>query len=154
MLCCLQSLPPGPSLQAGGCPGARQVTSRSAGLKAERARRQADYRLQGDDSWSMSGKKILLLPTVVINGNQYRGRLEVPAITRALCAGFSETSEPSVRGALPAHVPGRVGRPLRQAQRPFRTCSCCSPRVHITSSYHVCQVAQAACLTGSDIIQH
>jgi len=81
-------------------PRARQVTSRSAGLKAGRARRQADYHLQGDDSWSMSGKKILLLPTVVINGNQYRGRLEVPAITRALCAGFSETSEPSVHCRL------------------------------------------------------
>jgi len=151
MLCCLQSLPPGPSLQAGGCPGARQVTSRSAGLKAERARRQADYHLQGDDSWSMSGKKILLLPTVVINGNQYRGRLEVPAITRALCAGFSETSEPSVRGAPPAHVPGRVGRPLRQAQRPSRTCSCCSPQ----SSHHKllsCMSSRPSCM--SDRVRH
>lgn len=64
--------------------------------------RQADYKAQGDDSWSMSGKKILLLPTVVINGNQYRGRLDVPAVTRALCAGFSETTEPSVRGRCAA----------------------------------------------------
>ena len=63
-------------------------------------RAQADYKAQGDDSWSMSGKKILLLPTVVINGNQYRGRLDVPAVTRALCAGFSETTEPSVRFPL------------------------------------------------------
>lgn len=50
----------------------------------------------------MSGKKILLLPTVVINGNQYRGRLDVPAVTRALCAGFSETTEPSVRARCAA----------------------------------------------------
>ncbi|KAK9840728.1 hypothetical protein WJX81_000565 [Elliptochloris bilobata] len=57
---------------------------------------EADNKAQGDDSWSMTGKKILLLPTVVINGNQYRGRLDVPAVTRALCAGFSETTEPSV----------------------------------------------------------
>ncbi len=49
----------------------------------------------------MTGKKILLLPTVVINGNQYRGRLDVPAVTRALCAGFSETSEPSVHMPTP-----------------------------------------------------
>ena len=66
----------------------------------------------------MSGKKILLLPTVVINGNQYRGRLDVPAVTRALCAGFSETTEPSVRRCCAAWqaFPGlHVGSAVRNA---------------------------------------
>jgi len=140
MLWCFYSLPTDLSSKAAGCPGARQVARLSAGLKAGRARRQADYHLQGDDSWSMSGKKILLLPTVVINGNQYRGRLEVPAITRALCAGFSETSEPSVRGAPPARAPLQAGVwcpchtcscALAQSSQGPRTGSLYSPRLHI-----------------------
>ena len=40
--------------------------------------------------------RVLLLPTVTINSNQYRGRLDALAVTRALCAGFSETSEPEL----------------------------------------------------------
>ena len=55
---------------------------------------QADYVLQGNDQWGNG--KILLLPTVIVNKHQYRGRLDVPSILRALCAGFSETTEPEV----------------------------------------------------------
>jgi hypothetical protein len=50
--------------------------------------------LQGNDQWGNG--KILLLPTVIVNKHQYRGRLDVPSILRALCAGFSETTEPEV----------------------------------------------------------
>ena len=57
--------------------------------------------LQGNDQWGNG--KILLLPTVIVNKHQYRGRLDVPSILRALCAGFSESTEP------------QVGRPLAVA---------------------------------------
>ena len=56
---------------------------------------QADYEAEGKDIWG--GARILLLPTVIINTNQYRGRLDTPSILRALCAGFSESTEPEVR---------------------------------------------------------
>ena len=38
---------------------------------------------------------------------QYRGRLDVPSITRALCAGFSEAAEPDMclSGSLQARAP-------------------------------------------------
>ena len=38
---------------------------------------------------------------------QYRGRLDVPSITRALCAGFSEAAEPDMclSGSLQARPP-------------------------------------------------
>ena len=55
---------------------------------------QADLEMQGSQ-WDMAAPlRVLLLPTLTINSNQYRGRLDVLAVTRALCAGFSETSEP------------------------------------------------------------
>ena len=59
---------------------------------------QADYEAEGKDMWG--GARILLLPTVIINTNQYRGRLDTPSILRALCAGFSESTEPEVRVQL------------------------------------------------------
>ena len=55
---------------------------------------QANLEAQGSQ-WNMhSPLKVLLLPTVTINSNQYRGRLEKLDIMRALCSGFSESSEP------------------------------------------------------------
>ena len=60
--------------------------------------------LQGNDQWGNG--KILLLPTVIVNKHQYRGRLDVPSILRALCAGFSETTEPEV---CCSHAPGPGG---------------------------------------------
>lgn len=65
-----------------------QRLTRSGGVS------QADYVLQGNDQWGNG--KILLLPTVIVNKHQYRGRLDVPSILRALCAGFSESTEPEV----------------------------------------------------------
>ena len=41
-----------------------------------------------------SSSRVLITPTVVINGAQYRGRLDAPSVTRGLCAGFSEATEP------------------------------------------------------------
>lgn len=52
---------------------------------------QADFEAQGQDMW---GAKILLLPTVIMNQNQYRGRLDTPSVVRGLCSGFKESSEP------------------------------------------------------------
>ncbi|CAL8466083.1 g5619 [Coccomyxa elongata] len=55
---------------------------------------EADYQEQGNDQWGNG--KILLLPTIIVNKHQYRGRLDVSPVLRALCAGFSETTEPQV----------------------------------------------------------
>ena len=48
--------------------------------------------VQGVDAFGSS--KVLIVPTVVINGAQYRGRLDAGSVTRGLCAGFSEVTEP------------------------------------------------------------
>lgn len=39
---------------------------------------------------------VTMLPTVIINNVQYRGKLEKGAILKAICAGFQETTEPTV----------------------------------------------------------
>ncbi|KAK6143646.1 hypothetical protein DH2020_023994 [Rehmannia glutinosa] len=39
---------------------------------------------------------VTILPTLVVNNRQYRGKLEKGAVLKALCAGFEETTEPSV----------------------------------------------------------
>lgn len=39
---------------------------------------------------------MVLLPTIVVNGKEYRGRLDSGSILKALCAGFQEGSEPPV----------------------------------------------------------
>lgn len=72
-----------------GAPGAHWPENDARGRAV-----QADYEAMGKDIWG--GAKILLLPTVTINTNQYRGRLDTPSVVRALCAGFSESTEPEV----------------------------------------------------------
>jgi hypothetical protein len=74
---------------------------------------QADYVEQGDDQWGNG--KILLLPTVIVNQHQYRGRLDVPSILRALCAGFSETTEPQV---FPRRYMGFLSKPSLHRRQP------------------------------------
>ncbi|KAH7840962.1 hypothetical protein Vadar_023916 [Vaccinium darrowii] len=37
---------------------------------------------------------VTILPTLVVNNVQYRGKLERTAVLKALCAGFKETTEP------------------------------------------------------------
>ncbi|XP_047065856.1 vacuolar-sorting receptor 1-like [Lolium rigidum] len=39
---------------------------------------------------------VTILPTLVVNNRQYRGKLERKAVLKALCAGFEETTEPNV----------------------------------------------------------
>ncbi|CAI8612943.1 unnamed protein product [Vicia faba] len=39
---------------------------------------------------------ITILPTLVINNRQYRGKLSRPAVLKAICSGFQETTEPSI----------------------------------------------------------
>jgi hypothetical protein len=50
---------------------------------------------QGYTPGGGGASKVLLLPTVTINGAQYRGRLDPPSVLRGLCAGFSELAEPA-----------------------------------------------------------
>lgn len=57
---------------------------------------QAESEAQGTESIGSSAGRVVLLPTVVINNRQYRGRLDAVAITKALCSGFDETTEPEV----------------------------------------------------------
>ncbi|EFN56501.1 hypothetical protein CHLNCDRAFT_144100 [Chlorella variabilis] len=56
---------------------------------------EAQVAAQADEARSGRGR-VILLPTVVINADQYRGSLAAPAVLRALCAGFSEGSEPPI----------------------------------------------------------
>ncbi|XP_050363891.1 vacuolar-sorting receptor 3-like [Argentina anserina] len=39
---------------------------------------------------------VTILPTLVVNNRQYRGKLEKGAVLRAICSGFEETTEPAV----------------------------------------------------------
>ncbi|KAJ6803544.1 vacuolar-sorting receptor 1-like [Iris pallida] len=39
---------------------------------------------------------VTILPTLVINSRQYRGKLDKGAVLKAICAGFQETTEPAV----------------------------------------------------------
>ncbi|KAK1284564.1 Vacuolar-sorting receptor 1 [Acorus calamus] len=39
---------------------------------------------------------VTILPTLVINNRQYRGKLDKGAVLKAICAGFEETTEPAV----------------------------------------------------------
>lgn len=39
---------------------------------------------------------VTILPTLVINNVQYRGKLERTAVLKAICAGFKETTDPSI----------------------------------------------------------
>ncbi|KAF7142872.1 hypothetical protein RHSIM_Rhsim05G0231000 [Rhododendron simsii] len=39
---------------------------------------------------------VTILPTLVINNRQYRGKLEKSAVLKAICSGFLETTEPAI----------------------------------------------------------
>ena len=55
----------------------------------------AEMQLQSDQGDSGRGA-IVMLPTVVVNLDQYRGRLTSKDVLRAICAGFLESTEPRV----------------------------------------------------------
>jgi len=54
---------------------------------------EAEMRSEQDKEDSGRGA-VRILPTVVINTNQYRGRLDTSSILGAICSGFKETTEP------------------------------------------------------------
>ncbi|WOK94409.1 vacuolar-sorting receptor 4-like [Canna indica] len=39
---------------------------------------------------------VTIMPTLIVNNRQYRGKLDKKAILKAICAGFEETTEPAV----------------------------------------------------------
>ncbi|KAJ7946157.1 Vacuolar-sorting receptor 1 [Quillaja saponaria] len=39
---------------------------------------------------------VTILPTIVVNNRQYRGKLEKGAVLKAICSGFEETTDPAV----------------------------------------------------------
>lgn len=39
---------------------------------------------------------VTILPTLVVNNRQYRGKLDKDAVLKAICSGFEETTEPAV----------------------------------------------------------
>ncbi|KAJ7961071.1 vacuolar sorting receptor-like 1 [Quillaja saponaria] len=39
---------------------------------------------------------VTILPTLVVNNGQYRGKLDKGAVLKAICAGFQETTEPAI----------------------------------------------------------
>ncbi|KAJ0088032.1 hypothetical protein Patl1_31555 [Pistacia atlantica] len=39
---------------------------------------------------------VTILPTLVINNRQYRGKLDKGAVLKAICSGFQETTEPAI----------------------------------------------------------
>ncbi|EFJ06539.1 hypothetical protein SELMODRAFT_269926 [Selaginella moellendorffii] len=43
-----------------------------------------------------SRSDVTMLPTLIINNRQYRGKLDKGAVLKAVCAGFQETTEPAV----------------------------------------------------------
>lgn len=59
--------------------------------------------------------EVSILPTVRVNGRQYRGALSVKEVTRALCSGFPKDREPpvcnnnAVTGAPDECLPGEAG---------------------------------------------
>ena len=64
---------------------------------------EEELSLQSDKESSGRGA-IVLMPTVVINLDQYRGRLTGKDALRAVCAGFMESTEP------PACLAAAMGR--------------------------------------------
>ncbi|KAG9152224.1 hypothetical protein Leryth_025022 [Lithospermum erythrorhizon] len=51
---------------------------------------------QGAQVGKGSRGDVTILPTLVVNNRQYRGKLEKGAVLKAICAGFEETTEPGV----------------------------------------------------------
>ncbi|XP_057497409.1 vacuolar-sorting receptor 1-like [Actinidia eriantha] len=39
---------------------------------------------------------VTILPTLIVNNRQYRGKLEKSAVLKAICSGFKETTEPAI----------------------------------------------------------
>ncbi|KAJ1703350.1 hypothetical protein LUZ63_003129 [Rhynchospora breviuscula] len=68
------------------CMGDPDADTENAVLKKE----------QEDQVGHDSRSDVTILPTLVINNIQYRGKLERTAVLKAICAGFKESTEPHV----------------------------------------------------------
>ncbi|KAL6902035.1 hypothetical protein ACP4OV_004911 [Aristida adscensionis] len=68
------------------CVGDSEADEENPTLKAEQ------------DSQIGNGKRgdVTILPTLVINNRQYRGKLDKVAVLKAICSGFEETTEPAI----------------------------------------------------------
>ncbi|CAH1418676.1 unnamed protein product [Lactuca virosa] len=68
------------------CMGDPEADAENAILKAEQ-QAQIGKGVRGD---------VTILPTLVINNRQYRGKLDKKAVLKAICSGFKETTEPPI----------------------------------------------------------
>ncbi|XP_062215673.1 vacuolar-sorting receptor 1-like [Phragmites australis] len=68
------------------CVGDPEADEENEILKAEQDS-QIGHSKRGD---------VTILPTLVINNRQYRGKLDKVAVLKAICSGFEETTEPAI----------------------------------------------------------
>uniref|UniRef100_A0A2P2MBE1 Uncharacterized protein MANES_09G118400 n=1 Tax=Rhizophora mucronata TaxID=61149 RepID=A0A2P2MBE1_RHIMU len=68
------------------CIGDPEADAENAVLKAEQEA-QIGKGSRGD---------VTILPTLVVNNRQYRGKLDKGAVLKAICSGFQETTEPAI----------------------------------------------------------
>ncbi|KAI3666815.1 hypothetical protein L6452_41852 [Arctium lappa] len=68
------------------CVGDPESDAENAILKAEQEA-QIGNGVRGD---------VTILPTLIINNRQYRGKLDKKAVLKAICSGFEETTEPAL----------------------------------------------------------
>ncbi|CAH1418634.1 unnamed protein product [Lactuca virosa] len=68
------------------CMGDPEADAENAVLKAEQ-QAQIEKGIRGD---------VMILPTLVINNREYRGKLDKKAVLKAICSGFKETTEPPI----------------------------------------------------------
>ncbi|MFQ6621636.1 hypothetical protein Gotur_001867 [Gossypium turneri] len=69
------------------CMGDPDADTENPVLKEEQDAQVAGKGSRGD---------VTILPTLVVNNRQYRGKLAKGAVLKAICAGFEETTEPAV----------------------------------------------------------
>lgn len=81
---------------------------------------EAERAAQADND-GVRGGEVVLLPTIVINGKEYRGRLDSGSILKGLCAGFAEGAEP------PICLGGFIEARARLQQRSRRRCALLVP---------------------------
>ncbi|KAL7598125.1 hypothetical protein Lser_V15G25931 [Lactuca serriola] len=78
------------------CMGDPEADAENAVLKAEQ-QVQIEKGIRGD---------VMILPTLVINNREYRGKLDKKAVLKAICSGFEETTEPPICLIYGKHVAG------------------------------------------------
>ncbi|KAL4587217.1 hypothetical protein LXL04_000084 [Taraxacum kok-saghyz] len=69
------------------CMGDPEVDAENVVLKGEQEAQIGKKGVRGD---------VTILPTLVINNRQYRGKLDKKPVVKAICSGFRETTEPDI----------------------------------------------------------